>query len=320
MTNYKEDIFAEIDDSKVDLSELLIIAWQKRIFIISFTSIFIFISIIYALFLPNIYISSALLTTTEQNKSNMSMLGQYSGMASLAGISLPSSNEDNKALEAIEIIKSFDFFSEVFLPSILLEDLMAVESWNPDDNSLNYKDKHYDSNTQKWVRKVSYPKLIKPSDQEAFDEYTKITTISKNKSFIRLSVQHQSPYIAQKWTRLIIKNINKLMADEDKKRTSQSIEFLNNQASKVNYEEVKQAISLLLQEQMKALMLAEASEDYIFKTISSPVAPEIKSEPKRSLIVILAALGGFILSLTLIFVVHYIKGNFKEVLEKTNNL
>ena len=57
---------------------------------------------------------------------------------------------------------------------------------------------------------------------------------------------------------------------------------------------------------MKALMLAEANEDYIFKTVSSPIAPELKSEPKRSLIVILASLGGF-LSLTIVFVFQYIK-------------
>lgn len=318
MMNNENNISIETDDSKIDLFELLLFAWRKKIFIVSLTSIFILISIIYSLFLPNIYISSALLTTTEQNKSNLGMLSQYSSMASLAGISIPS-NEDNKTLEAIERIKSFDFFNEVFLPSILLEDLMAVESWNPDDNSLQYKSKHYDSNAQKWVRNVSYPKLTKPSAQEAFDEYEKIMTISKNKSFIRVSIKHQSPHIAQKWTEMIVENINKLMAEEDKKRISQSIEFLNKQASKVNYEEVKQAISLLLQEQMKALMLAEASEDYIFKTVSSPIAPELKSEPKRSLIVILAALGGFILSLTIIFVVQYIKGNLKELLIQTKN-
>ena len=86
---------------------------EKKIFIISLTSLFTLISIVYSLFLPNIYISSALLTTTDQNKSNMGMLSQYSSMASLAGISIPS-NEDNKTLEAIERIKSFDFFNEVF--------------------------------------------------------------------------------------------------------------------------------------------------------------------------------------------------------------
>jgi len=316
--NNENKTYIETYDSKIDLFEVLHFAWKKKIFIISLTSLFTLISIVYSLFLPNIYISSALLTTTDQNKSNMGMLSQYSSMASLAGISIPS-NEDNKTLEAIERIKSFDFFNEVFLPSILLEDLMAVDSWNSDDNSLKYNDKHYDSNAQKWVRKVSYPKFTKPSAQEAFDEYKNIMTISKNKSFIRLSIKHQSPYIAQKWTELIVENINKLMAEEDKKRTSQSISFLNNQASKVNYEEVKQAISLLLQEQMKALMLAEANEDYIFKTVSSPIAPELKSEPKRSLIVILASLGGFFLSLTIVFVFQYIKGNFKEFLIETKN-
>ena len=52
--------------------------------------------------------------------------GSYSAIAGMAGINL-SSGTENKSLEAIERIKSLDFFANYFLPSIKLEDIYAVQ-------------------------------------------------------------------------------------------------------------------------------------------------------------------------------------------------
>ena len=149
-------------------------------------------------------------------------------------------------------------------------------------------------------------------DQEAYEEYLNIMSVKKNKNFITISIKHNSPFIAQKWNKNIIENINMSMREDEKRRTSKSIEFLNEQSNKVNYSEIKKAISSLLQEQIKSLMLIEANDEYIFKVVNSPTAPELKAEPKRSLIVILAALGGFILGLLYILIVNYLKINLRK--------
>ena len=138
-------------------------------------------------------------------------------------------------------------------------------------------------------------------------------SVKKNKIFITISIKTNSPFIAQKWNKNIIENINMSMREDEKRRTSKSIEFLNEQSNKVNYSEIKKAISSLLQEQIKSLMLIEANDEYIFKVVNSPTAPELKAEPKRSLIVILAALGGFILGLLYILIVNYLKINLRKI-------
>ena len=104
-----------------------------------------------------------------------------------------------------------------------------------------------------------------------------------------------------------IKEINRSMRTKEKELVSNSIVFLNNQANKMNYEEVKQAISSLQLEQVKSLMLIEAREDYIFKILNSPLAPEIRSEPSRFKIVITISLIGFISINFLILLIHYLK-------------
>ena len=87
------------------------------------------------------------------------------------------------------------------------------------------------------------------------------------------------------------------MRDNEKNTASKSVEFLNKQMQKVNYQEIRQAIASLQESQMKSLMLIEANEDYIFKTIDSAIVPENKSEPKRSLVVIVATIFGFAISI-----------------------
>jgi hypothetical protein len=296
--------------SGVNLQELFLVLWNRKLLIFSISMAFSLLANLYSLQLPNIYKSEALLAPADQDKSSSSFLGRYSGMAGLAGLTIPSASGD-KTIEAVEIIKSHDFFANYFLPLISLEDLMAVKSWEKISNKINYDPKLFDSESGKWIRKTSFPLSKKPSSQEAFEVYKTLMNISKDKktSFITLSIKHHSPYIAQEWVQIIIKEINRSMRTKEKELVSNSIIFLNQQANKVNYEEVKQAILSLQQEQVKSLMLIEANEDYIFKILNSPLAPEIKSEPSRSQIVISITLISFIFISFLILFIHYFRIN-----------
>ena len=126
-------------------------------------------------------------------------------------------------------------------------------------------------------------------------------------SFISLSINHQSPFIAQKWINLIIDEINESMRNQEKVKVTKSIDFLNTQLKKMSYDEIKQSISSLQQEQIKSLMMIEATEEYIFKVINSPVAPELKYEPKRSRLVIFGIFLGGILSIFIALAIHFLQ-------------
>ena len=84
------------------------------------------------------------------------------------------------------------------------------------------------------------------------------------------------------------------MQNNERQRTEKSIEFLNIQLGKTNYEEVKQSIASLQEDQLKSLMLLEADKEYVFKMIDFPISPELKFKPQRSIIVILSTIIGFI--------------------------
>jgi len=256
--------------------------------------------------LPNIYQSKATLMAVEQSSGMSGMVGKYSGMASLAGISLDSES-GSKDQEAIARIKSFEFFSNNFLPNIKLENLMAVEKWNQPSNTLTYYASDFNSESRQWLRKAKPPRSNIPTSQEAYEEFVKIMSVNKDKktNLVTLMVEHKSPFIAQQWVEIMINQIDQVMRDQDKQTATKSIEYLNSLTPTIFNEDIKKALSALQQEQMKRLMMVEASDNYIFKVLDSPIVPELKSQPKRSIIVIWGTILGMVLSALGVLVFNY---------------
>ncbi len=291
----------EHHSNEMDLYEIFEIIWSKKFLVGSITSLAAILSVLYALSVPNIYVSYSLLAPADQKQGSSSMLDQFAGMASLAGISI-GGESSNKSLEAIERITSYEFFSKYFLPEISLQNLVAVDRWNSSSNSFTYDNKVYNSSKDIWIEEP-------PSKQDAYIVYSDILSISQDKktSFVSIKIKHKSPHIAKKWNEIIINKINNSMRGIDKVTATKSLEFLNSQAQKINYQEIKQAISSLQESQMKSLMLIESNEDYIFKVIESPIAPEKKSLPKRSLIAMIGTILGFMAGLVYVLFSHFFR-------------
>ncbi len=293
-------------EDEINLLELFTIIWKRKFFVLVFTSVIAIFSVFYSLSLQNVYISSGILAPTNQTDSLSSKLGAYSGLASLTGLNLPT-NTGSKTQEATERIQSFNFFTKYFLANIKLENLLAVDKWVQEGNSLIYNDKLFDYNSGKWTREVTFPKKKIPSDQEAFEKYKNILTIDTNAEtgFINISIEHQSPIIAKKWVDIIIHNINESMRELDKQEAQNSIAFLNELTKSTSVQSIKEIISKLLESQMQTLMLASSEKEYVFKVIDSPIAPEKKSGPRRAFICIMGTILGGFLSLLIVFIQFY---------------
>ena len=260
----------------------------------------------YSLSLPNIYKSNALLLPEAQEDSLSSKIGTLSPIASFAGITLPN-NQVSKSKEAIERIKSFEFFSNFFLPNIKLENLMAVDKWLPLKNQIVYKKSLFDAEKNAWVRNVQYPYTKIPSDQEAYEVFKKILFVNEGvkTQFVNISIEHFSPYISQKWVQIIIEEINESMREEDKNNAKNSIDYLNSLTNSNNIQSINEVSFLLLEQQMQILMLASSNDNYIYKVIDPPIVPEIKIKPNRAIICIIGTFLGGIFSLFIAFLIHF---------------
>ena len=127
----------------------------------------------------------------------------------------------------------------------------------------------------------------------------------KKTGFVTLSVKHQSPFVAKQWVELIVNEVNIYFRQKDKLESQKSAAYLNQQISKTNLSEVKQAIAELLQQETQKLALIEATEYYVFDYIDPPVVMEKKSSPTRAIICILAAFLGAALGIIMAFLAEY---------------
>ena len=299
-------------DDEIDLRELFYVLLSGKWIIFSVTAFASIIGVIYSLLLPNIYESKAILVPMDSTSSISKALGSYSGLAGLAGISLPSGGDEGNSAKAMQKISTLSFFENHILINIHLPDLMAVKSWDPKTNTVDFDENIYDTSTNAWVRDYSYPQQKVPSAQESFLVFkTKHITINEDKKtgFITLSIKHQSPFIAKKWAELIVNEVNSYYRQKDKLESEKALKFLNQQISMTSYSEIKQVLAKLLQEETKKLTLIEANQFYVFDYIDPPALMELKSEPKRALICILMALLGGMLSVILVFIMHYVFNN-----------
>ena len=130
-------------------------------------------------------------------------------------------------------------------------------------------------------------------------------SVDNKTSFITLSIEHKSPYLAKQWVDIIVHNINESMRELDIRNAKNSITFLNESTSSTSIQSIREVIASLLERQMQTLMLASSNADYVWKTIDSSLVPELKSGPNRAFICIVGTLLGSMLSMIFVFILHY---------------
>lgn len=296
-------------DDEIDLRQLITELWQDRWLVLGTTTLFIITAVIFSLSLPNIYQSKALLSPVGQESDMNSTMRSYGGIASLAGINLPSQSSASNSIKALDKLNSLSFFTENILPNIFLPDLMAINSWVAETNTIVYNEKDFNPETKNWIRDFKYPQTQIPSAQESFkvfmNDHLNVSQ-DQDTGFITIAINHQSPYVAQAWTDLIVRELNNFFRVKDEAEAKAAVNFLNTQIAQTNFAEIKLVIAELIQQKTQQLTLIEVSKFYVFDYIDPPAVMETKAEPQRGLIVILGAIFGSIFGIFISLIRKYI--------------
>ncbi|EKA2633344.1 LPS O-antigen length regulator [Vibrio alginolyticus] len=296
----------QFKDEEIDFHELFKTLWKGKWIIIAITFVFALGAVLYALSLPNIYKSDALLAPAESSNGGglSKMAGQLGGLAALAGVNL-GANESSQADLAVQVMKSRQFVEAFINKHDLLVPLMAAKGWELTDNKLILDEELYNPATGEWLREPVGLRGATPTALEAFEVFSKeVLSVDQNKDsgLYTVSIKSYSPYIAQQWVNWLIEDINKVMRERTIAETSQNLSYLNTQLHKTAVADMQSTFYKLIEEQTKSLMLAEVQEEFVFKVVDPAVVPELKDGPKRALICVLGTLLGSILGVVLVFV------------------
>ena len=191
---------------------------------------------------------------------------------------------------------------------------MAAKSYDFKNNLIIYDEEIYDVKKEEWVRDVDFPLTSKPGPVEIHEEYIdRIFSIrtEKTANIIYLSVEHVSPVFSKDFLQMIIDEINSLLRKRDLERSSMALKYLKEQLSSTPQVEVRNAINDLVRQQLQTQMTTRINNDYVLTELDAPYLPMEKSNPKRSLIVIVGTILGFLFSIGFILFKAFIYDNRK---------
>ncbi|MDD2341538.1 MAG: Wzz/FepE/Etk N-terminal domain-containing protein [Tolumonas sp.] len=283
------------DSDEIDLLELWQAIWQRKWLIIATTFFSVAIAVVVAIFLPNIYTSTATLAPSEEQRGGglSALASQFGGLASLAGVNLSGGGADKTAV-AVEIAGSRQFMTRFVREHKLEVPLMAVKGMDKTTNELVIDADIYDKADQRWIRKVANGKSVEPTNWELYKEISKIISVVQDKKsgFVTVTVDYYSPSIAKQWVDWFVADLNNYMKNRDQIDAKRNIEYLKKQLEKTAVADMQSVFYQLIEQQTKTLMLSEVNPEYVFKTLDPAVVAEEKTKPKRALIVILGGILG----------------------------
>ena len=294
------------EDKSMDLSlkeiQNLIVNHSITLLIFFFLSLALSYSI--SLFITDKYKSESILVSQYNDANNSFNLA--SNIGSLAGIDLSAATGTDKSLEAIELMRSLNFFEKLSINHNLFFSLMAVEGWDKKNNILKINDEIYDEDKKQWVSKLSSSINGKPSLQTAHREFLKRFSASKelDTGFVRVSFIHYSPFESERFVNAIIQEINETSRQDEINRGKNSLIFLRNELENSQYLDVRNAINQLIARQLERVMIANSSKYFLFETLSPPYAPEEKDSPNRPLFTITGVILGIILFFLYVLIVR----------------
>jgi len=292
--------FESVEQQKeVDILRIIGFLWSKKFIIVASTLFFGIIFAIYALSLPNIYKAQTLLQVVEDREfESAPNFRDLSALSSFTGISLPKSRT-SKAVLGIEVMKSKEFIAKFATDDVLIN-LFASKKWNSRTNEIVYDSNIFDYKENIWTRKASFPRSAKPSPQEAHKlMLTKVLEINQDEDtgLIRVSAKHVSPYVAKNWVDKVVEGVNMKVRNDAINLANNSISYLQAEIQNTNVEEIKIALSRLIQNELSTISVANSNPEYLFNTIDMAVVPEEKFGPNRFFIVFFGMIIGFVVGI-----------------------
>ena len=293
-------------EDQIDLLVFVKIIWDRKIIISLLTLVLAISSVLYALSIPNIFESRVVLAPSSSSEStNINLSGTAGALARVAGIDLGvgGSIKGPKLTLAIEKITSRKFATDFVINNSYQPELLASENWNSSENKIIYNKSSYDS--------LKDELKYNPRDIEIYKGYLSGLSIrfDKRTKFTHISFKHFSPYFAKDLLDQLVLTINEDIKNTEVEAANESIKFLEDQMTKTNISDIRFIFTKLIEKNIKTILLAEVSPEYVFEILDPAFVPDLRSSPSRGVLCILITAFGFLFIAIFFIIIDYRKLN-----------
>ena len=158
------------------------------------------------------------------------------------------------------------------------------------------------------------PQLLKGSAKpmtlwravRAFKEGVLTIRKDQRKGVTTVTMEWPDPAVAANWANAFVALANEIVRARALTESTRNIDYLNEQLARTNVVELRKVMFDIIENETKQLMLAKGRIEYAFEVVDPAVAPEIKVRPKRSVIVLVGLVLGFLVGAGAAFILSRI--------------
>ncbi len=261
-----------VEPDEIDLITLWLVVWRAKWSILLACALCGAVAIALALTATPLFRAEVVVTEVKDGGMNASssIANQLGGLASLAGISV-GGNGSSQQYQAV--LRSRHLIEEFVTREHILNVLIA-KSKQP---SLWFAVNQFRDNVL-----------------SLHEDKIKGTTV--------VGIEWTDPQTAARWANAFVALANEVIRSRALSDSERNIAYLNGQISKSNVVELQRVMYSLIESETKTLMLANARAEYAFSVVDPAVPPEIRTSPKRTLMVALGIIVGLFIGILNAFV------------------
>lgn len=297
MSDQNQTQVSPVQDDEIDLRELFGALWRGKFLIM--------LCVIAAIALAAVYLRSAERKYTVRyvfapvaSENSGPNLGGLGGLASLAGVSLPSSSSGD-FLTFKFLLKSEEVAAQILEDKSLTQTIFASE-WDTETQSYR---KPPDGQYTPYIRTVKKlltgqdPKdYIPPNAARLSDWLSKAFSSSEDRDtgFLTLSAETPKPDLMIRVMAKATEQTDRLLKERYIASAEQTMGFYQQQLAKARAREHREALAKLIAQEDQKLMLASKGTYFVAEPLTEPSLSLNPTSPKASLVLALSVvLGGF---------------------------
>ena len=253
-------------DEKLDLVAFLQLFRDYRWTIALSTLIVGAIATTYAFLATPIFRAEVTVTIVEQKDEGLGsqLGGSLSDIANLAGVGIGSKDED-----AFKAVLGSRYLIQKFIERYGLQPVLSGP---------------------KAKKQLTLWKAVKKFRENVLfikDDQRKGTTV--------VSINWTDPVVAARWANDFLALANELIRTKSLEQAQRNVAYLTEQTGKTTSLEVQRALYALVESETRKMMLANERTEYAFAVADPAVVPELRTSPKRAMLLLVGlGLGVFI--------------------------
>lgn len=266
----------QFSSDEVDMISLLRVVWEARYFVIVVTALAALFSVYLAMTATAKFSAHTVVmpATSSASNSGSTLASQFGSLAGIAGIDLNTTNNSDNL--------------------VVLKSRVLVESFITKFDLIELLKGERDSLTLWFAVREFQEEILSFLDNDE----TGSTTVT---------ILWKDPETAARWANNFVALANETIRSRATAEAQNNVDYLNSQIGTTNIAEFKRVLYNLIEIETKTLMLANVRNEYAFSIVDRAVPAEIRSTPKRKLLVFTGTAIGVLLSLVLVFFFHLFK-------------